>query len=276
MHRRQSVRITPLGYIVLSIIIIVMLVGIYFIIWSMGSAGRQGAENMASSAVTITPTPSLAPMDGTGAGASAAPEAAPQQTEAPTQAPVVTEAPTQAPASTPKPDDTPVPDAKTPSPAQVQSAVDGTLLNGGVVLRKGPAGTYDILGKYSSGTRLKIYAREGDYYFVMVVQENKYGYMAVKFIEKNGLLPGETATPTPKVPDGVIPGKVNASTVALRSGPSKDSKAVCQLERGDGVYIYFKTGEFYYIATGDGTKCYAFAQYILPEITNVPEGTPVP
>ena len=33
--KKKSVRITSLGYIVLTIIILVMAVGIYFIIWSM-------------------------------------------------------------------------------------------------------------------------------------------------------------------------------------------------------------------------------------------------
>jgi hypothetical protein len=44
---RRSVRITPLGYIVLSIIILVMLVGIYFIVWSMRGS-NNGEETDAS------------------------------------------------------------------------------------------------------------------------------------------------------------------------------------------------------------------------------------
>ena len=42
--KRRTVRITPLGYIVLIIIILVMVVSIYFIVWSMRNAGsEQGA-----------------------------------------------------------------------------------------------------------------------------------------------------------------------------------------------------------------------------------------
>ncbi|MEG1524904.1 MAG: hypothetical protein RRZ24_08135 [Clostridia bacterium] len=267
MHRRrQSVRITPLGYIVLSIIIIVMLVGIYFIIWSMGGNNKATLENKVSNSIDITPTPSIPPVSNT-----ATPTASPSAT------PAVQTPASQAPSTTPKLDDTPTPSVKMPSPAQVKSALDGKLTNGGVVLRKGPSGTYDILGKYPTGTQLKIYALEDEYYFVMIVKENKYGYMAAKFIEKNGLLPGESASPTPEVPSGVIAGKVSASTLALRSGPSKDSKAVGQAERGDAVYIYFKVDEFYYVEIlKTGLKCYAFAEYVQPEKTGIPTGTPVP
>ena len=268
--RRRSVRITPLGYIVLIIIILVMLVG-YFIVWSMRNSD---GDNVAAASPSIavggpTPTPSLAPVS-TAAANTQAPvvTTAPQQTTAPTAAATTV---------TPKQDDTPEPAVKTPSPAQVQSAVDGTLNASGVVLRGGPAGTYTILGKYSSGTQLKVYEVSGDYFFVQVVKENKYGYIASKFVDKAGLLPGENATPTPKAIAGTIPGTVSASKLALRSVPStEDNTPIGEVVKGDSVLIYFKTGDFYYIQVeSTGTKCYAAAKYITAS-TAVPTGTPVP
>ena len=264
-RRRRAVRLTPLGYIVLSIMIIVLLVGIYFIIWSISGGSRKTEQqDMVSNSITVTPTPSLAPM-GT-------PTATIPPTSTPTTAPSI--APTT-PTATPKPDDTPQPGVKTPSPAQVQSALDGKLTSK-LNLRKGPGTQYDILGTYSTGSRVKVYARENDFYFVMVVKENKYGYMSAEYIEKTGLLPGETASPSPEPPSGVVTGKVRASTLALRSGPSKDSKAVGQAVSGDVVYIYFKTGDFYYMKiVSTGLKCYGYAEYVTPE-GDVPSGTPVP
>ena len=269
--RRRSVRITPLGYIVLSIIILVMLVGIYFIVWSMGNSGDNAAATMSPSAAVAgpTPTPSLAPV----ANNTQAPAAStPQATNAPASTTAVATT-----SMTPKQDDTPEPAVKTPSPAQVQSAVDGTLNASGVVLRGGPAGTYTILGKYSSGTQLKVYEVSGDYFFVQVVKENKYGYIASKFVDKAGLLPGENATPTPKAIAGTIPGTVSASKLALRSVPSTaDNTPIGEVVKGDSVLIYFKTGDFYYIQVeATGTKCYAAAKYITAS-TAVPTGTPVP
>lgn len=265
--RRRSVRITPLGYIVLSIIILVMLVGIYFIVWSMRNSDDSGAvASSPSDAITgLTPTPSLAPVSANDTIAPAV-----SSTPEPVSSPVTA-------TDTPKLDDTPEPAVKTPSPAQVQSAVDGTLNASGVVLRGGPSGTYTILGKYSSGTQLKVYEVSGDYFFVQVVKENKYGYIATKFVDKAGLLPGENATPTPKAIAGTIPGTVSASKLALRSVPStEDNTPIGEVVKGDSVLIYFKTGDFYYIQVeATGTKCYAAAKYITPS-TTVPTGTPVP
>ncbi len=262
--RRRSVRITPLGYIVLTIIILVMAVGIYFIVWSMrNSTGEQPEGNLNSMSVQITPTPSIAPV-----GSNTATPASTNQT---------TVAPQETPTMTPKLDDTPEPDVKTPSPSQVQTAVDGTLNASGVVLRKGPEATYSIIGKYSSGTQLKVYEVDGDYYFVKVVKENIYGYFASKFVDKAGLLPGEDATPTPKAIAGTIPGTVSASVLALRTMPSTEGNTpIGEIYKGDSVLIYFKTGDFYYIqVVATGVNCYAAAKYITPS-TTVPTGTPVP
>ena len=60
--RRRSVRITPLGYIVLALIILVMLVSIYFIVWSMRGSGDKTAESTTSPSGEYTPTPSLVPV----------------------------------------------------------------------------------------------------------------------------------------------------------------------------------------------------------------------
>ena len=266
--KRRTVRVTPLGYIVLTIIILVMVVSIYFIVWSMRNAGSEQPQgNLNSNSVqTTTPTPSLAPV----AAVTPSPTAAIAATVAPT---------TTAPSATvtPKQDDTPEPATKTPSPEQIASAVDGTLNSSGVALRSGPATTYTMLGKYSSGTQLKVYEAEGDYFFVRVVKENIVGYVATKFVDKAGIVPGENATPTPKAIAGTIPGTVSASKLALRSVPStEDNTPIGQLVNGDAVLIYFKTGDFYYIqVVSTGVKCYAAAKYITAS-TAVPTGTPVP
>ena len=263
--KRRTVRITPLGYIVLTIIILVMVVSIYFIVWSMRNAGsEQPNGNLNSNSVqTTTPTPSLAPVSTS--------TATPAATVAPTAPPSNTAT------MTPKQDDTPEPAVKTPTAAQIAAAVDGTLNASGVVLRAGPAPTYSILGKYSSGTQLKVYEVSGDYFYVRVVKENLVGYVASKFVDKAGLLPGENATPTPKAIAGTIPGTVSASKLALRSVPSTtDNTPIGEVVKGDEVLIYFKTGDFYYIqVVSTGVKCYAAAKYITAS-TAVPTGTPVP
>lgn len=263
--RKRTVRITTLGYFVLAVIILVMAVGIYFIIWSMRNAnGVQGPNNLNSGSFQVTPTPALAPVS----AATATPTATPTQQ-------ATTPQPTQS--MTPKQDDTPEPEVKEPTPEQLKTAVDGVLNASGVVLRQGPAKNYTIIGTYSSGTQLKVYAIEGEFYLVKVVKENLYGYMAAKFVDKAGALPGEKVTPTPKAIAGTIPGTVSASSVALRTMPSKEGNdPQGELVKGDQVLIYFKTGDYYYIqVVATGQKFYAYASYITPT-TAVPTGTPVP
>ncbi|MDO4572229.1 MAG: hypothetical protein Q4C13_02585, partial [Clostridia bacterium] len=116
MSSRSRVRVTPLGYIVLSIIILVMLVGIYFIIWSMRNS--DGAEGPDSSplAELPTPTPSLAPLE---SGGTPTPSLAPAGTTSAT--PTITPA-----ASTPTPASTPTIDSnsttvRTPTPSEVNN-----------------------------------------------------------------------------------------------------------------------------------------------------------
>ena len=120
----------------------------------------------------------------------------------------------------------------------------------------------------------------GDYYLVQVVKEEKYGYMAKKFVQV------DTSTPEPittSVPTGAIGGTVRSSVVALRSSPdlSDSSNKVGQVEQNEPVYIYFKytnaAGDtFYYIEVArTGKKAYAFSEYITAE-SSVPTGTPVP
>lgn len=267
-RRRQGLRITPLGYVVLGLIVVVMLVGVYFIIWSLtGNKDQQGQGNILSSSVNFTPTPTMSPAPGVTPTPSLPP------TQAPTLAPT---APPETPTPTPKLDDTPQPDVKTPSPSQVESAVDGQT-TAKLNLRGGPGTQFNVLGTYSIGTRLKVYALENDFYFVMVVAENAYGYMSAEYVEKEGLLPGETLTPAPNLPDGAVAGTVSASVVALRNQPSTEGNTPFgQIERGIQVYVYYETDGFYYIeVAGTGTKGYAKAEFIAVE-DPVPERTPNP
>ncbi len=270
---RRRVRLTPFGYLVVAILVLLLLGGIYLIIRGIGSGSSPDA----------TPTPPLVPgasISPDPAG-SAAPSLSPDPTMSvePSMTPNVTAPPTNSP--TPPPTNSPEPEtSRTPSPDEVKNAKDGKLTTGGVVLRAAPNTDGEILGKYVGGTNLKVYAESGDYYLVQVVKEEKYGYMAKKFVEVN------TATPEPittSVPTGAVGGTVRSSVVALRSSPdlSDTGNKVGQVEQNEPVYIYFKhtnaAGDtFYYIEVArTGKKAYAFAEYITAE-SSVPTGTPAP
>jgi hypothetical protein len=205
---------------------------------------------------SITPTPSLAPV-GDQTTAPGTTTSAPEASDA-------TAAPAETSTMTPKQDDTPEPAVKTPSPEQVASAVDGTLNASGVVLRQGPSGSYAILGKYSAGTQLKVYEVDGDYYFVKIVKENVYGYMAVKFVDKAGSLPGEDATPRLRRSQARSPGLVSASVVALRSVRARRTIPDWRGHQVTSVSSILRPNDFYTSVVDTGVKCYAVAQYITP------------
>lgn len=174
--------------------------------------------------------------------------------------------------ATPVPTPTPEPekDKLAPTEEELANALPGKMTNGGVVLRAAPDKNGDILGKYGAGTLLSIFGSgSDDYYFVQIKNDGKCGYMAKKFITVVTATPTPTPTPEPvPVPEGAVGGKVIKSKVALRSEPdlTNDKNKIGQLLQNDPVFIYFQTGDFYYIEVpSTGTKAYAYCTYIKPD-----------
>ena len=280
---RRRVRLTPLGYLVAAVLVLIILVGLYFILRGLGGGEQPAASPSPPLAGTAAPGASEAP----GASGTAAPVGPVSGTPAPgtvpgvtTQAPgtpVPTIAPTQAAAEAPPE----APDTvRTPTPDEERSALDGKLNAAGVAMRAAPSTEGRLIDKYVKGTNLKVYGESGDYYYVQVVKLKLYGYIAKRFVDV------DTSTPEPittSVPSGAVGGEVRASLVALRSAPdlSDDGNKVGQVEQGEPVYIYFQytnsAGDsFYYIEVArTGKKAYAFAEYITAE-ASVPTGTPAP
>ena len=68
-------------------------------------------------------------------------------------------------------------------------------------------------------------------------------------------------------PEGTIEGRVNATVVALRTSPDRDSQTnkLGNVENGTTVYIYYKEGDFYYVLIGTTkTKGYLWAEFVTP------------
>lgn len=269
-RRRASIRITPLGYFVLGILVVIAVIGIYFVIWSMNVAqptvavaAPQGDASIPDALSTFTianpgaPTPTLPPI-GT---------------------------PTVSPAKVPTPEPTGVPtatpgmanDVRMPTNEQIASAVDGKLKNSGVVLRKGTDSGYEVVDKYAAGTELKLYGVVGDYYFCQTLSDKKYGYMATKFVEQFGLLPGEAPTASPETKAGVVNGTVTATKLALRSVPTTEGNTpIGGCNKDCKVWIYFQVDGFYYVEiVGSGEKGYVSKDYVIAQSTP-PAGTPIP
>ncbi len=185
---------------------------------------------------------------------------------------------------TPEADNTPTPDtpdpgsANSPAPTvalsddpnalleptaeMIAGAAEGKLTKSGVNMRQGPSTNTTIIATgLKSGTKLTVYAEDGDFYFLQVNETKKYGYIAKKFVKLLTAL-GETSTGNDQ-PEGTIRGKITAPNLALREGPNVTSKSLGQYYEGKLVYIFYQEGDYYYVlVAGTEVKGYMSAQFI--------------
>lgn len=265
MASRKRLRLTPRGLMFIAAIVLIVIACI-ILISVYSCAGKKEPADL-----TATQEPSLAP---SAPAADTLPPTAPPvltNTDAPsgtaTDSPDATAVTTTPPAtSTPQATLKPALD-KEPTSSQKNNAKAGIVNGNDVNLRGGPSTEYVSLGKYNKGDEVTIYDTEDGFTFVKT-KDGKLGYISSQYVSEQAL--GDA-------PSGTVTGKVSAPKgVALRSGPSTDSKANGEIAEGTVVYIYFKTGDFYYAeVAATGKKYYVFAEYVKAE-DSVPKGTPVP
>ncbi len=237
--------------------------------WYFGidlETGVQGyilKKNVSEQEPADEPTPTDTP----------APTDTPEPT--PTETPTPTDTPEPTPTDTPEPTDTDGlqddPNALTePTAEMIAGAAEGKLTKSDVTMRQGPsAGTTIIASGLISGTEVTVYAEDGDYYFLLVNETNKYGYIVKEFVKLLSAL-GETSDGSDQ-PEGTVRGTITSSNLALREGPSVTSKSLGQYYEGKLVYIFYQEGEYYYVqVAGTDMKGYMSAQFIQAE-SEVPE-----
>jgi SH3-like domain-containing protein len=66
----------------------------------------------------------------------------------------------------------------------------------------------------------------------------------------------------PKLPDGLSDGKIGASAVNVRSGPSSDSDKRFVIQPGEPVKIGEANGNWVHVYRGDGTDGWVYGRYI--------------
>lgn len=157
------------------------------------------------------------------------------------------------------------PDAlKKPTKKMIAGAATGKLSATNVNLRQGPSTSTPIVDSgLSKNTELTVYPTDDkDFYFVKVNRTGKYGYIYKKYVK----LTSAFATATPgagEVPVNALAGTVTASKIALRSEPSQNSKVIRDFSNQPAVYVYYKTGEYYYVqVVSTGDTGFMFAKYV--------------
>ena len=260
-RRRYRFRLKPAGYAFFGGVLLLVGLGVFFLIRAIvnGNDKKAALAAMPSPSSTIeiatpSPTPSLAPTDTP--VPTALPDTAATTPDPAAQAATVTKT-TAAPA---KATSTPSSSIRKATSSEKKSAKAGYLTGDGVNLRVGPSTDYMSLGKYSKNAVCDVYATDGSFYFVKMDKDGKVGFLSKSFVKI-----GETssAATTVAVPSDAIGGSVTASTVALRDAASKSGAAITELHAGDQVFIYYKTGDFYYLeVASSGRKGFAYASYI--------------
>lgn len=197
----------------------------------------------------------------------------------PTPTPVPSPTPTIRMIETPVPVNavTPVPlvVARTPEPQESGKAIEARLNASGVNLRAGPSANDKVIkAGYSKNTRVKVYAREGNFYYVQIISDGQFGYVSAKFLPD---LPAFTPVPVAtRVPEGAVGGKIISNSLTLRKGPGTDYPSIGEYLKNQPLYIYFESNAWYYVEIpGEGTRGYLSRNYVEPEAAP-PAGTPVP
>ena len=267
MAKHKKVIITREGYLLLAAVGVLILALIVVAVATRGFGACAPREGAAFGTPTIGPSDYHPAPTGT-------PQPTPEQLDISnlvTSAPETPDTATDAPSSTDAPltDD---PNALTaPTAEMIAGAAEGKLIKSGVRMRQGPSTSTTIIATgLKAGTKVTVYAEDGDFYFVLVNETKKYGYISKQFIKLLTPL-GETSDGKDQ-PEGTVKGTITASTLALREETSVTSRALGQYYEGKLVYIYYQEGDYYYVLVASTElKGYLFAQFVKPEGTVPPK-----
>lgn len=162
------------------------------------------------------------------------------------------------------------------------SGTSGVITASSVNLRSGAGTSYSKIATLQKNDAVTILEKSGDWYKVTVKSTNKTGYVFATYVKDTSTTtPTPTATPagspTP-TPAGSQAGKLNASGVNFRTGPSTSYKIISQLSKDTTVTVLSKDGDWYKIkVNSSGTTGYVFAKYItIVSATPTPKVTPTP
>ena len=261
MAKRKKLVITREGFLFLAAVGVLLLALIIIAVATKGfgacSKDQVTVNNVpGASEYHPAPTATLAPV--------------PEDTEVPPEDTPAAETPdagsTEGPTPTPALEEDPNA-LREPTAEMIAGAAEGKLIKSGVNMRQGPStNTPVITSGLKSGTKLTVYAEDGDFYFLQVVETKKYGYISKKFVKLLSAL-GETSTGSDQ-PEGTVRGTISSSNLALREGPGVTNKSLGQYYEGKLVYIYYQEGDYYYVlVAGTDVKGYMSAQFIKAEGT---------
>ncbi len=130
---------------------------------------------------------------------------------------------------------------------QLVFADTAVVASGTVNIRNGPGTSYDIVTRASSGDRLPILTKSGDWYCVNRPSGEK-GWIAGWLVNVE-----QTAQATAPQNSGQV-AVVSGNSVNIRSGPDTSYGIIAQAGLGDRLPVLDKSGDWYKISLSSGTS----------------------
>jgi N-acetylmuramoyl-L-alanine amidase len=130
---------------------------------------------------------------------------------------------------------------------QLVFADTAVVASGTVNIRNGPGTSYDIVTQASSGDRLPILTKSGDWYCVNRPSGEK-GWIAGWLVNVE-----QTAQATASQSSGQV-AVVSGSSVNIRSGPDTSYGIIAQAGLGDRLPVLDKSGDWYKISLSSGAS----------------------
>lgn len=275
--KKYKIRIARV-FTLLALFILVVALIIILSVKNGSSSSLQDPEASVSPSATEniiadkTPAATNLPSPEPTTAATPTPTVIPSATPTPTLPPL-----TPTPTPRPTPTVTPTPGLKKdpnalskPTKKMTANSATGKLTGNSVKLRQGPSTNTPIVASgLSKNAELTVYpTNDKDFYFVKVNSLRKYGYISKKYVKvtsdfNGGATATPTAAPVEPAPTGTILGKVTASKIALRSESSSDSKAIREFTNKPSVYIYYRSGDYYYLqVAGTNYKGWMAVKYV--------------
>lgn len=133
----------------------------------------------------------------------------------------------------------------TPGPAHIRDViVTSNTLN----LRQGPSTATTSLKQLKLGAVLGVYGSEGEWLYVQDTASGLFGYVHGSYVSEY-----QTA------PEARWEGVCNADDSNLRAGPSTNFAKYWAINKGDPLYVYYLSGNWYFVMdrnTGQGAFIY--------------------
>ncbi|WP_240374364.1 N-acetylmuramoyl-L-alanine amidase [Bacillus piscicola] len=152
------------------------------------------------------------------------------------------------------------------SSGSVDKPADDEILYEGVVkastplnVRKGPGMDHQVIDSLTSGTKVNVYAIEGEWLKISV--DDKTGYVYQSYVKKVDEVHSDKDDNT-KPASPIAQAKVTASTLLVRSGPGTNHEKVGSLSRGELVDIYERTSGSWVLIKYKGDWAYTHSGYL--------------